>query len=92
MTEWKLVPVEPDDAMIYAGVYVGGAQEKRYRAMLAAAPEPPPDPRDAEIARLKAENERLREALQAMIDWANGNGDGYPGEQAAKALRGDANE
>jgi len=50
---WKLVPVEPTEDMLYLG---GDAQAQSigsygepgcvYRAMLAAAPEPPADPMD----------------------------------------------
>lgn len=54
MSDWKLVPVEPTKAMIQNGKYawedcdthhMGNA----YKAMLAAAPQQPVDPRIAEL-------------------------------------------
>lgn len=41
--EWKLVPLEPTEKMVHAGEDVDSPRPfgKVYRAMLAAAPEPP---------------------------------------------------
>lgn len=82
---WKLVPVIADAAMAEAGneraaPYMVDARNL-WAVMIAAAPEPPADQRDAEIAELKAayrgldaykralstENARLREALAGMV-------------------------
>jgi hypothetical protein len=41
------------------------------RAAIAAAPEPPADPRDAEIARLRAENEQLKHRLKSALKARN---------------------
>jgi hypothetical protein len=62
-TEWKLVPVKPTDEMLDAAdvparVHPDAYFRAVYRAMLAAAPEPPADPRDGEIARLRESSNR----------------------------------
>jgi hypothetical protein len=64
MSEWKLVPVRPTDEMLDAAdvparVHPDAYFRAVYRAMLAAAPEPPADPRDGEIARLRKWNESV---------------------------------
>ena len=57
MTEWKLVPVEIDGGHVTrAAQLLGrwhGSLLECHRAILAAAPEPPADERDAEIVRLR---------------------------------------
>jgi len=76
MTEWKLVPTRPTPEMVLAGVK---GQSNRatvprddelatghYYDMLAAAPEPPADERDAEIWRLWGEVERLRAEIARL--------------------------
>jgi hypothetical protein len=128
MTEWKLVPKPVTDEMAEEGrnwhrkqyVYDEYDRHRFYRgifyAMLAAAPEPPADERDAEIARLndvvqiraghvtdlqqtvtnrdaeiaalRAENERMRAALSKVEE---GDYWGAPEarEIARQALRGE---
>jgi hypothetical protein len=86
VTEWKLVPVEPTPEMVLAGVK---GQSNRvtvprddelatghYYDMLAAAPEPPADPRDGEIARLRKLVEELASDLQAEVEsrYCDGSG------------------
>jgi hypothetical protein len=50
MNGWKLVPVEPTNKMAIAGAAIWGFVPEKavpvYKAMLAAAPSPPADPRD----------------------------------------------
>jgi hypothetical protein len=68
--EWKLVPVEPTEEMIEAGVGGGArigqkiAMRSDYRAMLAVAPSPPSSEGEA----AEAENARLRDALREIAD------------------------
>jgi hypothetical protein len=73
MTGWKLVPVKPTDEMLDAAdvparVHPDAYFRAVYRAMLAAAPEPPADERDAEIARWIAVDERLPTRSDADFD------------------------
>jgi hypothetical protein len=98
VTEWKLVPVEIAGGHVTrAARLLGrwhGSLLECHRAILAAAPEPPADERDAEIARLKALVESAyREG------WHDGHwselaevDDLWPDSATRKALRGDANE
>ena len=80
---WKLVPVEPTQAMVEAAFdalpnsQLEGRIRTHYRAMLDAAPTPtPPVQQDGEaldrIAVLEAENERLREALEYVASLRTG--------------------
>jgi hypothetical protein len=80
MTEWKLVPVEPTQAMRDAlasfivkahGFPTRLQPTVAYRAMLAAAPEPPADPRDGEIERLKGLAEKYETEWGKCSAFAN---------------------
>jgi hypothetical protein len=114
MTEWKLVPVElvPEMQNALWGQANFDLTPEDYALLIAAAPEPPVDPRvtrfqkardyvmdalerrDAEIAALREENERLRalvdEARDIIVSAA-------PGQEvwldaADEALRGDSHD
>ena len=99
MTEWKLVPVEIDGGHVTrAAQLLGrwhGSLLECHRAILAAAPEPPADERDAEIARLwdlveTAYKEGWFDGHQRASGDLNGDLEDWPNSGAYVSLRGDS--
>jgi hypothetical protein len=96
MDGWKLVPVEPTNKMAIAGAAIWGFDHEKavpvYKAMLAAAPEPPADERDAEIARLREALVRAEGRFRKVAKRSNAPlsiGLFAAAEDCAAALRGE---